>query len=272
MSQLAQTRTTPSAFDDAVFVAARQQWADKGYAILEGCLPPERCEALAGEILAEYDRFANAQSQVIGGALSGHLNCFPGSGVRTLVRAAESAGISRFVSEMHGAALELEHIGCNCNLPGSHYQTFHIDSSWSNPCIIVNVILVETNFTNGAIELVAGVDQGPLPYWKFVASRLSRRGVRHAMRPGDVLIRSSRVWHRGAPNYSDTMRPMLALTYWPRRERPVDIDYDQYDGKITFLANRFGANLLGRTKEFTEAYLPWVSSTLSFAGSVTRKP
>jgi len=271
LSPLAQPlTTTPSALDDAVFDAARQQWADKGYAIIEGCLPPECCEALAGEILAEYEQFAKARPDGIGGRVSGHLNCFPGSGVRTLVQAAERAGITRFVSELHGAALELEHVGCNCNLPGSHYQTFHIDSAWSKPCMIVNVILVETNFTNGAIELVAGVEQGRLPYWKFVTSRLSRRGVRHPMKPGDVLIRSSRIWHRGAPNYSNKVRPMLALTYWPPRERPNSIDYDQFGGNITFLANRFGTNLLGRTKEHIEAYLPWVSSTLSFVGSLTR--
>jgi phytanoyl-CoA dioxygenase PhyH len=269
LSQLARART-PSG--GAGFEAARRQWADRGYAIIEGCLPPEGCEALAAEIRAEYGRFARTRSHAVGGALSGHLNCFPGSGVRTLAQAAEQAGLTRLVSELHGAALELEHVGCNCNLPGSHYQTFHIDSPWSDPCMLVNVILVETNFTNGAIELVAGVDEGPLPYWKFVASRRSRRGVRHAMKPGDVLIRSSRVWHRGAPNYSDKMRPMLALTYWPPREGQVGIDYDQHGGKITFLPNRFGANLAGRTKEFTEAHLPWVSSALSFAGSLARRP
>jgi hypothetical protein len=272
LSQLAQLRTrTPFAFDDAAYDAARQEWADKGYATIEGCLPPECCEALAGEIAAEYDRFASARYRVIGGRLSGHLNCFPGAGVRTLVEAAEQAGITRLVSEMYGAPLELEHVGCNCNLPGSHYQTFHLDSIWSKPCVIVNVVLVETNFTNGAIEIVAGAQHGPLSYWRFVTSRLSRRGVRHPMKPGDVLIRSSRVWHRGAPNYSDKMRPMLALTYWPLRERQVDIDYDQYGGKITFLANRFGTNFLGLTKELIEAYLPWVSSMLSLAGSLPRR-
>jgi hypothetical protein len=272
MNQLAQARIASSAIDNTVFAAARQQWTDKGYAIIEGSLAPEACEALGRDVLAEYDRFESARSQDIGGRLSGHLNCFPGAGVRTLVRAAEQAGIPEFISEMHGSALELEHVGCNCNLPGSHYQTFHIDASWSNPCVIVNVILVETNFTNGAIELIAGVDEGPLPYWKFVTSGRSRRGVRHPMKPGDVLIRSSRVWHRGAPNYSDKVRPMLALTYWPPREPPAHIDYDQHGGDITFLPNRFGANLPGRTKEFVEAYLPWVSSALSFAGSLARKP
>jgi hypothetical protein len=272
LGQLAQLRTaTPTDSGGAFFDDARRQWADQGYAIIEGCLPAEACAALGGQILAAYGRFANAGSQVIGGAVSGHLNCFPGSNVRGLVEAAERAGVTRLVSEMQGAPLDLEHVGCNCNLPGSHYQTFHIDCSWARPCVIVNVALVETNFTNGAIELVAGVDEAPVPYWKFVASRRARRGVRPAMRPGDVLIRSSRVWHRGAPNLSDTMRPMLAMTFQPASEARAGAGYDQHDGQIAFLGNRFGANLVGRAKERLEAQLPWVSSALSFAGSLARR-
>jgi hypothetical protein len=273
LSQFASTlAATPSALDSAAFDTAERQWTANGYAILERRLSPEPCAALGANILAEYDRFAGAQPRGLGGRLSGHLNCFPGSGVRALVQRAQDAGLTALASQLYGEPLELEHVGCNCNLPGSHYQTFHIDCAWSRPCVIVNVILVETSFVNGAIELVAGVDAAPLPYWKFAASGRARRGVRHTMQPGDVLIRSSRVWHRGAPNRSDRMRPMLALTYWPACERRAAFDYDQHGGEITFLPNRFSADLPGKAREFVEARMPWLSSALSFTGSLARRP
>lgn len=262
----------PSALDDAVFTAARQQWTDQGYSIIEGVLARERCEALAGDVLAEYERAANAGLDVLGGALSGHLNCFPGLGAQALVESLERAGVTEFASEVFGAPLSLRAVGCNCNLPGSHYQHFHADSPWSKPFLIVNVMLVDTDLVNGATELIAGSDRKPLPYWRFVASRLARRGVRHRMKSGDVLIRSSRLWHRGTPNRSDRMRPMMTLIYFPSCEHSTAVDYDLHGGRVTFIFNMFKTGLLGRLNEVVAVYLPGVFAIFLSAKSLVREP
>lgn len=265
-------RATRSSTGGIDFDEARQQWDGRGYAIVEGAIHQETCKSLALAILSEYDRVAKDGLSNLGGALSGHLNCFPGSESRTLVEAVERAGVTEFISEMFGEPLTLKSVGCNCNLPRSHYQHFHADSYWNNPFMIVNIMLVDTTLENGATELIPGSDKKPLPYWKFVASRLARLGVRHPMKSGDILIRSSRLWHRGTPNRSDRMRPMIALIYSPANGCDTKVNYNQNGGKVTFKYNMFTDNWRGRVREFSYVYFPMAIAAYMSVMSVFRKP
>jgi ectoine hydroxylase-related dioxygenase (phytanoyl-CoA dioxygenase family) len=86
--------------------------------------------------------------------------------------------------------------------------------------VAVNFPLVDFREDNGPLEiwpngthLMAGVDT--------VEGASDREPEQVLMPAGSVLVRDTRVWHRGSPNRSDAPRPNLALVYnrsWYRFE------------------------------------------------------
>ena len=262
-----QSIETPT-LDSATSALMSAQWASNGYARIEGGIPPSLCEALAQEKLCEFDRQAAAGSDFrVGGMLSGHLNCFPGEGSKALADAVEQTCLTQFMSKMLGKPVMLTSVGCNANLPGSHYQNFNTDSDWWNEFVVVNVGLVDTDRVNGSTELVVGRDKTPLRYWQFVAKGRARKSVRHPMNPGDTVIRPSTLWHRGTPNRSQRMRPMLGLVYSPVSADANPVDFQPGGGRIAFAANRFGSDPKGRLAEVFCVYFPWVRAMLRFCKS-----
>jgi len=145
----------------------------------------------------------------------------------------------------------------NANLPGSIYQDFHPDSNSESEYTVVNIALVDTDLVNGSTELVPGSHASKLDYRSFVLDGHSRRGVRPPMLRGDMVLRTSTLWHRGTPNRSDAMRPMLALLYTPVRLGVGRLAASELEGPVYFYGNRFGAGLKGRTMEFLAVHAPW---------------
>jgi hypothetical protein len=90
------------------------------------------------------------------------------------------------------------------------------------------------------------------------------------MKRGDVLIRTSTLWHRGMPNRSTAPRPMLAMTFG-EAVAPKGDPFATYDGKITFEANRFKTTFLGQLRERTFVAWPQAHSAIRFVRSVLGK-
>lgn len=246
----------------------RTQWQEQGYALIRGGAPEEACRSLARAIVAHYrQHVGDGQGFAGGGELSGHLNCYPGAGSKSLVTLLEAAGLSELIRELFGAALTLSSVGCNCNCPGSYFQNFHMDSNWANRFIIVNIALVDTDLVNGATEMVPGSERKPLRYWEFVLQGLWRRGVRPQLKTGDIVIRPSTLWHRGTPNRGRDMRPMIGLVYEPANDVQKPFDYQQYGGGVVLLANRFGSNLKGRVTEWICVRQPWLHALVRIGKS-----
>jgi len=129
-----------------------------------------------------------------------------------------------------GSDFECTYYGSDTPYPGSDRQPVHQDGGplfpeWdSRPptyCVALNVPLVDVDEHNGPLEWFAGRNRpGPdLEPERFTGAA------------GTVLLRDTRVWHRGSPNSGDGPRPMLALLYtrpWyrfplarPAIDRPV---------------------------------------------------
>jgi hypothetical protein len=68
------------------------------------------------------------------------------------------------------------------------------------------------------------------------------------MNRGDIMVRTSNVWHRGMPNLTDVARPMLALT-WEDGGSTVDDPFMAEEGHIKFRPNWFRPTRLGRIRE-----------------------
>jgi hypothetical protein len=87
------------------------------------------------------------------------------------------------------------------------------------------------------------------------------------MNRGDVLVRSSNVWHRGTTNRTSVPRPMLALTW----EDGGNNDQDPFSvegGKIRFLPNWFKPTRVGRLREQLFVKVPITYSALRLARSL----
>jgi ectoine hydroxylase-related dioxygenase (phytanoyl-CoA dioxygenase family) len=246
----------------------KQAFAHDGYFVVRNVVSPERLSRLRTRILDEFERAKQAGRLFSGGGLiSGHLNCFPGEESRFAYDALEEHGIVDLIKAIFPKAVRLPNVGCNFNLPNSVAQHYHADRNFLDYFIIANVAVVDTDVENGAIDLVPGTHKKFYKFWRFAVERPHRASKRIPMKQGDVLVRTSNVWHRGMPNRTAVARPMLAFT-WEDGGSTRDDPFKVEDGKIVFRQNWYRPNFLGRLRERTFVTAPITYSAYRFVGSL----
>jgi ectoine hydroxylase-related dioxygenase (phytanoyl-CoA dioxygenase family) len=234
--------------------AQRKGFLDNGYLVFENVIDPKQLADLAGSIRAEFERVkSGGQLFVGGGTVSGHLNCFPGAASRFVQDQLRSAGIVELVRSLSVVPLRAPNIGCNLNLPGSHAQNEHVDGYASQPFLVVNVACVDTDLENGAMEILCGTHRRDSKYWRILLDQPER--LRLQMKQGDIVVRTSTLWHRGMPNHTERARPMLAFT-WEDGGSRLEDPYAVHDGKITFLPNRYQTDWASRLRERAFVAMP----------------
>lgn len=247
---------------------AKREFASNGYFVLRNVVSPEPLGELHKALAEAFDQ--SSKSGVLfsgGGQVSGHLNCFPGAGARFAYDTLQERGIIDLLKQLHPNVLRMPNVGCNYNLPGSHTQHYHIDRPFTRDFMIANVAVVDTVIENGATELIPGTHKRFYKYTQFVLERRHRDGKRVPMNRGDVLIRSSNVWHRGMTNRTSIPRPMLAMTWEDGGNKEPD-PFSAGGGEIRFLPNWFKPTLVGRLREQLFVKVPVAYSTLRFARSL----
>ena len=243
-------------------------FAREGYVTLPDLVSRSRLAALTDELRGEYARArANGELFSGGGTISGHLNCFPGAQSRFVYEELEQNGVFDLVRSLSPSATRMPNIGCNLNLPNSSAQNPHADGYAATSFLIVNVAPIDTDLKNGAMEVTPGTHLRDYKYWQYALS--GKPAIRMQMRAGDVIVRSSMLWHRGMPNRSNAIRPMLAFT-WENGGSDVADPYTAHGGKITLLPNRYTQNLSGRLRERAFASLPALGRGYLFVRSVVQ--
>ena len=246
----------------------KQAYARDGYFIIPRVVSPERLTELHHALSREFEMASKSGALFSGGGLvSGHLNCFPGAGARFAYDTLQDRGIIDIVKGLHPNVLRMPNVGLNFNLPGSHTQHYHIDRPFARDFMIVNVAVVDTVIENGAIDMIPGTHKRFYKYTRFVLEGRYRQGVRVPMNQGDVLIRSSNVWHRGMTNQSKAPRPMLAMTWEDGGSSEPD-PFEANGGKIRFLPNWFRPTRVGRLRERLFVKVPIAYSALRFGRSL----
>jgi hypothetical protein len=246
----------------------RSAFVREGYVTLPNVASKSRLAALTDELRGEYAR-ARATGDLFsgGGMISGHLNCFPGAQSRFVYEELERYGVFDLVRSLSPSATQMPNIGCNLNLPNSSAQNPHADGYAASSFLIVNVAPIDTDVTNGAMEVTPGTHLREYKYWQYALS--GKPAIRLRVSAGDVIVRSSMLWHRGMPNKSDAIRPMLAFT-WENGGSDLADPYTAHGGKITFLTNRYAQNLSGRLRERAFASLPALGRCYLFMRSVVQ--
>jgi hypothetical protein len=257
-----------SAFSSTELDKLRADFEEDGYLVFKGIVPKDQLSELRARVIDEFDR-SKRSGQLLngGGTITGHLNCFPGAEARFAYEALREQGMLDVIGAVYRKPFHPNHVGCNLNLPKSATQHYHIDGVYLQDFMIANVAVVDTDLVNGAIDLVAGSHRQFYPYWQFSLGRLERRSRRIQMQQGDVLIRTSRLWHRGMPNRSPVPRPMFAVTF-AAGESAIPDPFSANNGKITFYENWYKANLVGRMTERTFVAAPFTYNALRFVRSI----
>ena len=217
-----------------------------GYAVVSDLVTPATCQLLAEAILedvAEVRALATPTRHETNTG-QGHLQL----GLRRrapYVRADLIANplIEHIVSAVLGANAWLGFYNGNVNLPGSVHQPLHYDrpfswrtqeeaeqdgQRWPPPTTTLScsVALTEITEDNGATEIYPGTHlETEVTKWPL-GERVSKHPeliekwqppARMPIPAGGICFRDPRMWHRGVPNPSDQVRPMIALTYHSAR-------------------------------------------------------
>jgi Phytanoyl-CoA dioxygenase (PhyH) len=245
-----------------------QAFADDGYFVVRGVVSQERLADLHKALAQEFEAASKSGALFSGGGLvSGHLNCFPGAGARFAYDTLEETGIIDLIKRLQPNVVRMPNVGCNFNLPGSYSQHYHIDRPFTRDFMIANIAVVDTVIENGAIELVPRTHKRFYKYTRFVLERRYRDGVRVPMNRGDVLVRTSNVWHRGMANRTSVPRPMLAFT-WEDGGNDQEDPFAANGGNVRFLPNWFKPTRIGRLREQLFVKVPITYSTLRFTRSL----
>ena len=246
----------------------KEAYAKDGYCIIPGVVPAPGLTALHKALQEKFESDKASGKLFNGGGLfTGHLNCFPGEESRFVYTTLQERGVIDLIKEIFPGATRMPNVGLNFNLPGSIAQHYHADRPFTQEFVICNIAVVDTVIENGAIDLLPGTQKKFYPYWRFALERAPGLTRRIEMKQGDILIRSSNLWHRGMPNLSDKPRPMMALT-WEDGGSVQDDPFAFEGGKIAFRANWFRPNMLGRLRERTFAAAPITYDAFRFVRSL----
>ena len=246
----------------------RRALDEDGYIVIRDVVDRDRLSELNADLVSEYERFSVSSEMFEGGGtLSGHLNCFPGEQSRFVWDEITKAGIPDLVRAVRPDIADSVRATLNFNLPGSVAQHYHTDGLYTKEFLICNIAVVDTDLRNGAIDVLPGTNREFFKFWRYAAHRLWRKSTRVPVRQGDVIVRKSTQWHRGMPNYSDTPRPMMAITFGEMDDLDID-PFALNDGKPLFYANWYNTNRLGKLREQVFVKAPFTYSTWRFARSL----
>jgi ectoine hydroxylase-related dioxygenase (phytanoyl-CoA dioxygenase family) len=241
---------------------------DEGFVVVRDVVPRDRLAELAAGLADEYER-ASSNGELFrgGGTLSGHLNCFPGAGSRFVYEAIEARGIVDVARAVDPAKADAIRVTLNYNLPGSRPQFYHTDDLFTEAFLICNIAVVDTDLSNGAIDVLPATHKKFYRFWQYAVQRKYRLSARVCLQQGDVLLRMSTLWHRGMPNTTSVPRPMMSITFG-EKSAPAGDPFGANDGKITYYPNWFTPSRIGRARERTFVAMPWTYSTYRFTRSL----
>jgi len=247
----------------------RRSFAEHGYFVFRNVVSKEKLSDARSKILDAYERATRSGGLIEGGGrISGHLNCSPGESARFAYETLCEHGIIDAAKAVVPRAAGPMRVGCNLNLPGSVEQHYHADGLFLEDFVVVNVAAVDTDIENGAIDVLPGTHRKFYQYWRFAYERPYRKTTRLPLSQGDVLIRTSNLWHRGMPNRTATPRPMLAFTLGEKGNDGSRDPFQANGGSITFEPNWYSDDLLGRLRERTFVKAPFTYNAWRFVRSL----
>ena len=229
-------RLKPETLHDAIHLMQT-----KGYILCEGLLPADFVTTLHSTFMARLE--AHIQQLPANRGANRYQMHLPFESPFNDPQIITNPFILPIVEALIGTDCICHYFASDTALPGSEYQTTHWDVQPLFPetkqnalppySLVLNIPLVDVHEENGPLEIwpdgthllhghPAITEVAPLMHSETVL-----------MPAGTLLLRDSRMWHRGTPNRSDASRPNIALIYsrpWLKlRYPPIDIAQATFD-------------------------------------------
>ena len=220
------TSTRVHATESEAAVNAIREW---GYVILEEAVSRGPLKVLRERMDRDTEELL-AYCETIGGnpRERGHLQQGPPvSAEFVFPEVAMNRFVNRVCNMLYDHRPRLTFYNGNTNCPGSTTQGLHMDGRHATldpepvaptSSVVVDIPAGPMNTENGSIQIWPGThlvrppEGGPRVPEEFETARRATEGpIQPETQPGDVLIRDTRLWHRGVPNRSDRPRHMIAL-------------------------------------------------------------
>ena len=222
---------------------------DTGYVVLERALPDDWIKTIRAACDADLHVYLRkrANRKRFLDDNKGHVGMYPARRSPYLDPVAIANPFALQIMEAAmGPNVFCTFYNTNTAWPGCGTQQIHRDTRHLFPevnvplpvhTVVVNIPLVDFTLENGATEVWPGShlildrpeDQGT-SLEERAAHLLS---VRPVLPAGSLVVRDLRVWHRGMPNKTDTIRTMLAIVYFRaflNRPEALTIPKDVWDG------------------------------------------
>jgi ectoine hydroxylase-related dioxygenase (phytanoyl-CoA dioxygenase family) len=224
-SELKNNRLSKSSLEQAT-----REFREAGYVVLEGVLPPDWVSTMRGACDRELIRYLKDETRRQRYLVEnrGHVGMYPPRIMPFMdPLAIENPFAVQIMKEALGPDFFCTFYNTNTAWPGSTVQRLHRDTHLLFPetpvalpahTVVVNISLVDFTVENGATELWPGthliVDTPEDRNRTFEERASALPSVRATMLAGSVVVRDLRLWHRGMPNRTDTIRTMLAIVYF----------------------------------------------------------
>ncbi|MGH8239688.1 MAG: phytanoyl-CoA dioxygenase family protein [Steroidobacteraceae bacterium] len=240
--ELADDKPTPDTLQSAI-----QQVRNNGYVLLDQALPQEFIGALRSAFAPLLEAHVAEVGPNVRDKLNGvnHYNMYlPFVSPFNDERVVANSFALPIIQALLGEECVCHYFASNIAFPGSTYQVIHADIVPLFPetmpvlppySVVLNIPLVDFREDNGPLEVWPGGTHHHVASAAQIPTLAAGMHSQRVLMPaGSVLIRDSRMWHRGTPNRSNEPRPNLALVYsrsWLKLQRPqIEISRAAHDG------------------------------------------
>jgi ectoine hydroxylase-related dioxygenase (phytanoyl-CoA dioxygenase family) len=219
--------------------SAVEQVRLNGYVLLEGVLDPDLVERMN----TSFHQALEGAMKNSPGATEINMNAFRKNRVRMDLpfdqpfidpEVITSPFVLPIIDKLIGEDCACIYLSADAPLPGSDYQVVHSDQQALFPdaaitlppyALVLNIPLVDVTEENGPMDAWPGgthlIPENRNKSEFIQAGAEFLKPVSMMMPKGSLLIRDLRMWHRGTPNNSDSVRPNVAVIYakpWLRSE------------------------------------------------------
>ena len=202
---------------------------EHGFVIIEDAVPKKPLAVLRERMDRDTEELLEYCESIGGNPRErGHLQQGPPvSSEYVFADVAMNSYVNQICNQLYDHRPRLTFYNGNTNCPGSTTQRLHMDGRHATlepdpvaptSSVVVDIPAGPMNKENGSIQIWPGThlvrppEGGPSVPEELEASR---RTIEQPIQPetsvGDVLIRDTRLWHRGVPNLSNRPRHMIAL-------------------------------------------------------------
>ena len=213
---------------------------------------------LANKFKKEIDNISLTELKTISGYTAGNLNIAPGLLGTEIYDMIKSINFGNFFYNLVGEKIDNYEvkIGGNLNLPNSSFQLFHTDGNWMPKMFILNIATSTIDYNNGPMEVYEKSHKYFLPYWKFILKKFIFKKKIVVLKPGEIIFREHRLWHRGTKNYSKKYRELLGIIFIKSENKLSEKNQlMSKTNNIIIHSNMFEESFKGKFKELIFVYI-----------------